>query len=161
MPCLWASSLWWLINMESRSEIRRRLLRARKTAKTHMDAICSADPLTYPLLKQELRQFILSKFLLDEEGIPEDVGFDRLVEESLSHSMKIDPSLVAEFDTAKSCDGATSAMAKKVLLFMTLERELGLQLPALETARVKTLEDISQMVFRTMQNTAVWQSRIK
>ncbi len=161
MPCLWASSLWWLINMESRSEIRRRLLRARKTAKTHMDAICSADPLTYPLLKQELRQFILAKFLLDEEGIPEDVGFDRLVEESLSHSMKIDPSLVAEFDTAKSCDGATSAMAKKVLLFMTLERELGLQLPALETARVKTLEDISQMVFRTMQNTAVWQSRIK
>ena len=156
MPCLWASSLWWLINMESRSEIRRRLLRARKTAKTHMDAICSADPLTYPL-----RQFILAKFLLDEEGIPEDVGFDRLVEESLSHSMKIDPSLVAEFDTAKSCDGATSAMAKKVLLFMTLERELGLQLPALETARVKTLEDISQMVFRTMQNTAVWQSRIK
>lgn len=161
MPCLWASSLWWLINMESRSEIRRRLLRARKTAKTHMDAICSADPLTYPLLKQELRQFILAKFLLDEEGIPEDVGFDRLVEESLSHSMKIDPSLVAEFDTAKSCDGATSAMAKKVLLFMTLERELGLQLSALETARVKTLEDISQMVFRTMQNTAVWQSRIK
>ena len=147
--------------MESRSEIRRRLLRARKTAKTHMDAICSADPLTYPLLKQELRQFILAKFLLDEDGSPEDVGFDRLVEESLSHSMKIDPSLVAEFDTAKSCDGATSAMAKKVLLFMTLERELGLQLPALETARVKTLEDISQMVFRTMQNTAVWQSRIK
>ena len=99
--------------------------------------------------------------LVTAEEIPEDASFDALVEESLSHSMKIDPSLVAEFDTAKSCDGATSAMAKKVLLFMTLERELGLQLPALETARVKTLEDISQMVFRTMQNTAVWQSRIK
>ena len=52
-------------------------------------------------------------------------------------------------------------MAKKVLLFMTMERELGLQLPALETARVKTLEDISQMVYKTMQNTPAWQSRIE
>ena len=68
---------------------------------------------------------------------------------------------MAEFDTAKSCDGATSAMAKKVLLFMTIERELGLQLPALETARVKTLEDIAQLVYRTMQNTPAWQSRIE
>ena len=92
--------------MENRSEIRRRLLRARKAAKTHMDAICGTSPLTYPLLKQELRQFILAKFLLDEEAIPEDASFDALVEKSLSHSMKIDPSLVAEFDTAKSCDGA-------------------------------------------------------
>ena len=91
--------------MENRSEIRRRLLRARKAAKTHMDAICGITPLTYPLLKQELRQFILAKFLLDEEEIPENAGFDDLVEKSLSHSMKIDPSLVAEFDTAKSCDG--------------------------------------------------------
>lgn len=147
--------------MENRSEIRRRLLRARKAAKTHMDAICGTSPLTYPLLKQELRQFILAKFLLDEEEIPEDAGFDALVEKSLSHSMKIDPNLVAEFDTAKSCDGATSAMAKKVLLFMTMERELGLQLPALETARVKTLEDISQMVYKTMQSTPAWQSRIE
>ena len=145
--------------MENRSEIRRRLLRARKAAKTHMDAICGTSPLTYPLLKQELRQFILAKFLLDE--IPEGASFDALVEKSLSHSMKIDPSLVTEFDTAKSCDGATSAMAKKVLLFMTMERELGLQLPALETARVKTLEDISQMVYKTMQNTPAWQSRIE
>ena len=142
--------------MENRSEIRRRLLRARKAAKTHMDAICGITPLTYPL-----RQFILAKFLLDEEEIPENAGFDDLVEKSLSHSMKIDPSLVAEFDTAKSCDGATSAMAKKVLLFMTIERELGLQLPALETARVKTLEDIAQLVYRTMQNTPAWQSRIE
>ena len=58
--------------MENRSEIRRRLLRARKAAKTHMDAICGTSPLTYPLLKQELRQFILAKFLLDEEEIPEE-----------------------------------------------------------------------------------------
>ena len=147
--------------MENRSEIRRRLLRARKAAKTHMDAICGTSPLTYPLLKQKLRQFILAKFLLDEEEIPENADFDGLVEKSLSHSMKIDPGLVAEFDTAKSCDGATSAMAKKVLLFMTMERELGLQLPALETARVKTLDDISQMVYKTMQNTPAWQSRIE
>ena len=147
--------------MTDRAAIRRLLLRSRQAADGHMNAIREAEPLTYALVRQEITQYVLDKFLLTGEDLAETDSFDGLTERSLARSMQVSPELVKEFDTAQSCDGATSAMAKKVLLFMTLERELGLQLPALETARVKTLEDISQMVFRTMQNTAVWQSRIK
>ena len=125
-----------------------------------MSAICNAKPLTYALLHQELSQFILAKFLLEEEETNENELFDDIVEKSLSHSMKIDPSLVEEFDTAKSCSGVTSAMAKKVLLFMAIERELDIKLPALETARVKTLGDISQMVYNVMKSTPSMQSKI-
>ena len=137
--------------MNERSEVRRRLISSQKAAKAHISAIREAAPLEYSFLKQELKLFILAKFLLSEDEIGEDELFDSIVEKSLSHSMKIDPKLVEEFDTAKSCNGVTSAMAKKVLLFMAIERELNIQLPALETARVKTLDDVARMVYKATQ----------
>lgn len=147
--------------MHDRAVIRRMLLRARNEAQQHMDAICQAMPLTCEYLDQELRQYILAKFLLTAADVPESEDFDAVVERSLAHSMKIHPELVSEFDTAKSCDGATSAMAKKVLLYMSIEKALDIQLPALESARVKTLTDISRMVFRTMEQSSQWKHRLK
>lgn len=137
------------------------LLRARKEAQLHIDAICQADPLTFDLLDYELKQYILVKFLLTDDDVPESGSFDEIVEKSLAKSMHIHPSLVEEFDTAKSCDGATSAMAKKVLLFMSIERALGIQLPALESARVKTMDDISGMVYCTLERSSQWTQRLK
>lgn len=136
------------------------LLRSRKESQQHMDAICQAQPLTYALLNRELRQYILVKFLLTESDVPADDSFDAVVEKSLANSMHIHPALVEEFDTAKSCDGATSAMAKKVLLYMSMEKALGIRLPALESARVKTMADISQMVYRTLAESSQWRGRL-
>ncbi len=52
-----------------------------------------------------------------------------------------------EFDLAKSCDGVSSLMAKKVLLFMAIQRLLGISLPADKTAEADTLRDISDTVW--------------
>lgn len=146
--------------MQDRISIRRMLLRSRKEAQLHMDAICQAELLTFDVLDRELRQYILVKFLLTEADVPENDSFDAVVEKSLANSMNIHPALVEEFDTAKSCDGATSAMAKKVLLYMSMEKALGIQLPALESARVKTLADISRMVYHTMEQSSQWSQRL-
>ena len=125
-----------------------------------MNVICETVPLNYDILQEQLRQYVLTKFLLTEEDAPADKSFDGLVELSLAKSMKISPELVEEFDTAKSCDGATSAMAKKVLLFMAIQRALKIELPALESARVKTLEDLSSMVWNTLAQQPEWRQKM-
>lgn len=146
--------------MASRAEIRALLLRARKMADVHMSAIRAAQPLRYEFLHEQLYQYVLAKFLLTDEDRPEDGSFDALVELSLSKSMQVSPELVAQFDTAKSCDGATSAMAKKVLLFLAIQRALDIELPALESARVKTMDGLAAMVWNTLAGEPEWRKRM-
>lgn len=146
--------------MTSRVEIRRLLLRARKLADVHMSTIRDAKPLRYEFFHEQLYQYVLIKFLLTDADRPKDDSFDALAELSLSKSMQVSPELVEQFDTAKSCDGATSVMAKKVLLFMAIQRALNIELPALESARVKTMDDLSAIVWRTLAREPEWHKRM-
>lgn len=69
-PRHWASRLWsppdrTVIPMEEQDRIKDMLLRARKAAAVHMDRIKQAQPLTRELLRAELNEYILCKYLLD------------------------------------------------------------------------------------------------
>lgn len=125
-----------------------------------MSAIREANPLRYEFLHEQMYQYVLVKFLLTDEDRPKNDDFGALVELSLSKSMQVSPELVEQFDTAQSCDGATSAMAKKVLLFMAVQRALGIELPALESARVKSMSDLSAMAWNTLAQDASWREKM-
>lgn len=146
--------------MDGQDAIRKLLVHARQSSALHLATIQEALPLTRSLLKEELKAYVLAKYLLTEAELPPVLTFDQLTELSLAKSMQVSPALVKEFDTAQSCDGATSAMVKKVLLFRSLERNLKLQLPATRSARLKSLDDLSDMVWDTMQKDADWYGRL-
>lgn len=147
--------------MDDRAAIRKLLLRSRREADAHMQAIRTADPLTYEMLHEELYRYILVKFLLTDGDRPANDSFSDLTELSLAKSMKVSPALVEEFDTARSCDGATSAMAKKVLLYLAIQRALNIELPARESATVKTMHDVSRMVWKAMQANPEYAGKMK
>lgn len=146
--------------MEDRAAIRKLLLRSRREAERHMNRIRETEPLRYDLVKQEMTQYVLVKYLLTEEDLRVTDSFDGLTELSLSRSMQVSPALVKEFDTAQSCDGATSAMAKKVLLFRAIERGLDIQIPAMRSARLKSMEDFTEMIWDAMKASAEWSGRM-
>lgn len=147
--------------MNDRAKVRQLLLSSRKVAAEHIDNIKNADSLTRDLVYVEMSAVILAKFHLDKEDVPADENFNEIVDISLSKSMQIDPSLVDQFDKAQSCDGATSAMAKKVLLFRSIEKAFDFELPATRSARVKNLHDVSDMIFDTLALSAPYKDRIK
>lgn len=147
--------------MADRAKIRELLLRSRTDADSHIDKIRAADPLTYDTLHEELYDYVLAKFLLEPSDKPEDDNFNALAELSLAKSQKVSPELVEEFDTAQSCDGATSSMAKKVLLYMAIQKALNIELPAAESARVKTMQDLSRMVWNTLTAAEEWRGRME
>lgn len=146
--------------MGSREDIRQLLMRSKKAADIYMSAVRDASPLRYDFLREQLNRYVLAKFLLTEADCAEAKTFDALVEASLSKSMKVSPELVAQFDTAQSCDGATSAMAKKILLLMSIQRALKIELPATESARIKTIEDLSLLVWNTLAQQPEWRKRM-
>lgn len=139
--------------------IKELLLSNRKAAKSEMDAILTADRLEHDFFAGHLYSYVLYKFMLDPSKTTEK-GFNALTDLSMSQSMKISPELVKQFDLAQSCDGTSSAMAKKVLLFRNIEKTLDIQLPAMATARIKTLSDLCELTWDTLCQSHVWQSKI-
>ena len=142
--------------MSSSEEIKELILSSKKVAAADMAEIKAAMPLEKEFFAKKLRDYVLHRYMLspEDETLPED--FNALTELSLSQSMKISPDLVKEFDLAKSCDGATSAMAKKVLLFMTIQRELDIELPAMETARLRDLRQLADLAWNEMLSADRW-----
>ena len=146
--------------MNSADTIKKLILSSKKAAAEDMAAICSQSPLTKSFFSEKLRGFVLHKFMLKDEDLTSD-DFNAITELSLSKSMKISPELVKEFDLAKRCDGVSSAMAKKVLLFMAIQRELGIQLPALASARITTIHDLADLAWNEMLSAEVWKGRLE
>ena len=99
-------------------------------------------------LQRHLKAYVNAKFLLDD--VEED-SIDELVAMSIARALKLDKKLLAEVDNAAECTGSTSAMRKKVLLIMSLQKSIGFELDPSETAGVETLEELADMIFRHMK----------
>ena len=146
--------------MADADSIKELILTSKRVAAEDMAAIRSQQVLTKAFFSRKLRDFVLHKYMLSPEmELPEN--FSALTELSLSRSMKISPELVKEFDLAKSCDGASSAMAKKVLLFLAIQRELGILLPAMASARITTIQGLADLAWEEMLASEAWEGRLE
>ncbi len=146
--------------MADTEQIKQLILSSKRLAAADMAEIKAALPLTREHFAEKLRAYVLHKYMLDPAAaLPED--FSALTDLSLARSMRISPELVREFDLAKSCDGASSAMAKKVLLFMAIQRELGIELPAMESARVTSLAALADLAWGELEKAPAWEGKLE
>lgn len=141
-------------------EIKQLLIANRKAAAAQMDAVLTSECISKDFFIEKLSGYIMFKFMLDPSTTSE-TGFNELTELSMAQSMKISPELVKQFDLAKSCDGTSSAMAKKVLLLRSIEKALNIEIPAMASARVKTLFELCELIWNTLCLSPQWQPKLK
>ena len=108
---------------DSTEQIRAALKQQKDRSKAQIDSLYANRAITFPELNERITEYILAKFMLKRQEC-EGIDFQKLSELSLSKTMKISPELVKEFDTARNCAGATSAIAKKTLLYLSLQKAL-------------------------------------
>ncbi len=138
---------------------RQALLRAKESSRREIDAIYAAQPLRLELLRERLTDFVLAKFLLTREEA-EGVDFQKLSQLSLAKSMKISKELVKEFDMAQGCAGTSSEIAKKTLLFLALQKQLKLELPARALPRIHSFQELAELVLEAMRASEFWRDRL-
>ena len=68
--------------------------------------------------------------------------------------------LVKEFDMAQGCAGTSSEIAKKTLLFMALQKQLRLELPARALPRIHSFPELTALVIGAMRETEFWRPRL-
>ncbi len=138
---------------------RQALLRAKESSQREIDAIYAAQPLRVEFLRERLTDFVLAKFLLTREEA-EGVDFQKLSQLSLAKSMKISKELVKEFDMAQGCAGTSSEIAKKTLLFLALQKQLKLELPARALPRIHSFQELAELVLEAMRASEFWRDRL-
>lgn len=146
--------------MNSEEQIKQVLLLSKRRAQEQVDRLTSAERISFEELNECMMAYIQAKFMLEPEDC-EGVDFQKLSELSLSRSMKISPELVKEFDTARSCAGATSAIAKKTLLYMSIQKALKIELAAEKTPKVHTFEAFSALVWEGMKESESWRPKLQ
>lgn len=132
-----------------RASIKEFLLKNKHTAEQELLLLRTAREKNRRFLEEHLHRYILSKYFLEGSDTG-STDINELTRISLAKSQKIDKGLVEEYDIAAGCSGATSAIAKKTLLYMAIQRELNITISASDITGAKNVSQLADLVWEAM-----------
>lgn len=104
---------------------------------------------TWETLHEDLYGFILSKYILLGD-VTDVYNLTELAELSVAKTIRMPKEESRQLDGAHSCEGTTSAMNKKVLLLMALQKGLGIKFLPDTTADLTDTRQIAQEVWHLL-----------
>ena len=104
---------------------------------------------TWETLHEDLYGFILSKYILLGD-VTDVYNLTELAELSVAKTIRMPKEESRQLDGAHSCEGTTSAMNKKVLLLMALQKGLGINFLPDTTADLTDTRQIAQEVWHLL-----------
>ncbi len=132
--------------MQEEREALEQILSAKARSGRCIEEIRQSAPLTREFVRSRIASFVLIRYFLEGEDVS-GLSFDQIAERSIAVTAGISREMVRALDTSKDCMGSTSLMAKKVLLFRQIEKQLDIELPAMPSAMIETLDDLGDLVF--------------
>ena len=105
------------------SQIKNHLISHREHAQHQIDYIKAHRHMEENELHTYIYDYVLYKYNLFGE-VADVYVLDDLAELSVAKAIKLSKEQAIAYDNKASCDGATSAMNKKVLLLMSIHKEL-------------------------------------
>lgn len=126
------------------------LLMYQKKSAEYMKKLQTTPYPDWESLHENLYGFILSKYILLGD-VTDIYDLTELAELSVAKTIKMPKEDSAQLDSAHSCEGTTSAMNKKVLLLMALQKNLGVKFDAGKTADLTDTRLIAQEVWQLLR----------
>ena len=131
------------------SQIKNHLISHREHAQHQIDYIKAHRHMEEDELHTYIYDYVLYKYNLFGEGADVYV-LDDLAELSVAKAIKLSKEQAIAYDNKASCDGATSAMNKKVLLLMAIQKELNIKFPLDEVVQIKDTKKLTSVVYRQL-----------
>lgn len=132
-----------------RTALKDRLMANREQAGQQIIYIKEHPGLDAAALHEHIYEYVLYKYNLSGE-VRDVYVLNDLAELSVAKALKLSREQAVAFDNKGTCDGTTSAMNKKVLLLMAVQRELDIRFPPLETAKITTTQLLADAVRREL-----------
>lgn len=131
------------------SQIKNHLISHREHAQHQIDYIKAYRHMKEDELHTYIYDYVLYKYNLFGE-VADVYVLDDLAELSVAKAIKLSKEQAIAYDNKASCDGATSAMNKKVLLLMAIQKELNIKFPLDEVVQIKDTKKLTSVVYRQL-----------
>ena len=131
------------------SQIKNHLISHREHAQHQIDYIKAHRHMEEDELHTYIYDYVLYKYNLVGE-VADVYVLDDLAELSVAKAIKLSKEQAIAYDNKASCDGATSAMNKKVLLLMAIQKELNIKFPLDEVVQIKDTTKLTSVVYRQL-----------
>lgn len=131
------------------SQIKNHLISHREHAQHQIDYIKAHRHMEEDELHTYIYDYVLYKYNLFGE-VADVYVLDDLAELSVAKAIKLSKEQAIAYDNKASCDGATSAMNKKVLLLMAIQKELNIKFPLDEVVQIKDTKKLASVVYRQL-----------
>ena len=131
------------------SQIKNHLISHREHAQHQIDYIKAHRHMEEDELHTYIYDYVLYKYNLFGE-VADVYVLDDLAGLSVAKAIKLSKEQAIAYDNKASCDGATSAMNKKVLLLMAIQKELNIKFPLDEVVQIKDTKKLTSVVYRQL-----------
>lgn len=125
-------------------EMAGRLKQKKETAEFLLEEIRSAPEKTPEEIAGKLKQYIAAKLLLSEAEVSDNII--EMVRINVAKASHMTVEQLKEMDRPGRCGSAPAVLSKRVLLYIDIQKQLGITLPAMELPEVRTVQELTDMI---------------
>lgn len=125
-------------------EIAGRLKQKQETAESLLEEVRSAPERSAEEIAGKLRQYIAAKLLLSETEISDNII--EMVRINVAKASHMTVEQLKEMDRPGRCGSAPAVLSKRVLLYIDIQKQLGITLPAMELPEIRTVQELTVMI---------------
>lgn len=134
-----------------RKALKEKLLQAKDQAQEAASALTGCRNMDRTWFDAQFRNYLCAKFMLEPEELDTD-DFYALCQRSAEKAASFPPGALDAAELASKCGGATTAMNKKVLFLMAVNRELGAAITPEEGASIDRLSQLTDLVYERLHH---------
>ncbi len=125
-------------------EMAGRLKQKKETAESLLEEIRSALEKSPEEIAGKLKQYIAAKLLLSEAEVSDNII--EMVRINVAKASHMTVEQLKEMDRPGRCGSAPAVLSKRVLLYIDIQKQLGITLPAMEMPEVRTVQELTDMI---------------
>ncbi len=137
--------------MLDKSGIIKRLMLSNQKASAEIKALKGPEKPGLLAYQKHIHQYVLDKFLLDDEEEIHTDDINELAKKSVEKAGKLNPNEATLLDVSKHCGATSSFMTKKVLLYLALAEDLGVNLQKYDMSEIETTGELAALLYRETQ----------
>ena len=130
-------------------EMAGRLKQKKETAESLLEEIRSELEKSQEEIAGKLKQYIAAKLLLSEAEVSDNII--EMVRINVAKASHMTVEQLKEMDRPGRCGSAPAVLSKRVLLYLDIQKKLGITLPARELPEVKMVQELAEMIVPLLQ----------
>ena len=133
-------------------KIAGRLKHNNEMAESHLDEIRSFPELPAAVVAEKLKQYIAAKLLLSEEEVSDNII--EMVRCNVAKASHMTSEQRKERDRPGRCGSAPAVLSKRVMVYLDIQKNLGITLPVKDLPEVRTVQELTDMILPLLGKSA-------